>query len=225
MISSQKKKILDIAIAENEDRSLHVKAICADKALFNFEVTACKNVLNNSGSVEVNRNDKELNIKNPEFINVCYKAYKSKVAFEINKLVFDDELAKDLCQEVFIKAWKNKDSYDPARGQLYTWLINIARNHCKDYFKSRQGCFKRNSISLEFYTEGVLRSSTISSDKMEVHNLLKQLTSEKREIINLLFIEEFTQSEVAKLKNMPLGSIKTKSRSAIQQLRKLSNSK
>jgi hypothetical protein len=78
-----------------------------------------------------------LDYNDPRYFTKLYNDYKKVIMHEIMLLVNDEDTANDLCQEVFLKAWHSMSQYDPAKGQLYTWLSNIAKNHCKDYFKSR----------------------------------------------------------------------------------------
>lgn len=163
-----------------------------------------------------------LDYHDPEFFNIYYAKYHKVLSFEIYKMVFDEELAKDICQEVFMKSWHKIAKYDPRKGELYTWLINIARNHCKDYLKSAHGNFKRNSNSLSCYLEAMVYDGYSAAQNTEIKDLISHLSEDKRELISLLYLQGFTQEEVARIKNMPLGTVKTKSRSAIKLLRKFS---
>ncbi|MCZ8286780.1 MAG: sigma-70 family RNA polymerase sigma factor [Bacteroidia bacterium] len=154
----------------------------------------------------------------PLFFNRFYKDYKKAILSEIHKWTFDADLSKDLCQEVFLKAWHHMHSYNPAKGGLYTWLINIARNHCKDYLKSKYHRYKQLSRPMDLLGE------TISDNREEIgslctHQLLFSLSVDLRETVELVFIQGFTQEDVARIKNIPLGTVKTKCRTAIQKMR------
>ena len=168
------------------------------------------------------RNDKGVfEYNDPEFFDFFYKKYKKVIAYAVYNFVFDSELSQDLCQEIFLKAWSNMSQYKPEKGEIYTWLINITRNHCKDYLKTRHSILKRNSFSLD-HAFNLKVDDLCDTSRMEVKNLLAQLPIANQELIDLLFIQGFTHQEVAHLKNMPLGSVKTKSRRTIGMLRKLS---
>lgn len=154
----------------------------------------------------------------PLFFNRFYKDYKKTILSDIYKWTFDADLSKDLCQEVFLKAWHHMHTYDPAKGGLYTWLINIARNHCKDYLKSKYHRYKQLSHPMDLLRE------TVSEDRDEIGTLCTQqllfsLSPDLRETVEMVFIQGYTQEAVSKLKNIPLGTVKTKCRAAIKKMR------
>lgn len=153
----------------------------------------------------------------PKFFNFLYTNYKKTVSLEIFKMVYDNAVTKDLCQEVFLKAWTNMGSYDPAKGKMYTWLINITKNHCKDYLRSRGFRDHKNTGCLDFLGKSI--GAVEVADNRFVKDLLSQLPSSQNEIMELLFVQGFSQSEVAKIKGIPLGTVKTKSRESVKFLR------
>ncbi len=100
-----------------------------------------------------------------------YDNYSGALYGIILSIVPDKELANDVLQEVFVKIWRQVDSYDASKGRLFTWMMNIARNASIDMLRSK-GYQK-------------------------------------------------TQDEISKTLNMPLGTVKTRLRSALLQLREL----
>lgn len=160
-----------------------------------------------------------IDYNDPLYFEALYANYKKAIHAEILKFVFIDEVAQDLCQEVFVKAWNNILQFNPEKGKIYTWLINIARNHCKDYIKSKHGKIARNSDSLTPCYGTEFEANAFEGNDYEIKDLINKLPADNRDIINLLFIQGYSQSEVAAIKNMPLGSVKTKSRAAIHLLR------
>ncbi len=159
--------------------------------------------------------------RDPVFFNQLYKNYVKAINLEIFNFVYDKDVAKDLSQEIFIKVWNKIASYDPEKGKLYTWLINITRNHCRDYLRSRHSKFHEITSRLDLSHDKV-KSDTFTVDKLHIKELLLQLSPERKEIIELLFLKGYTQLEVARMKTLPLGTVKTKSSSAIKILRKIS---
>lgn len=155
----------------------------------------------------------------PLFFKTFYENYKRTICSEIYRLTLDRELADDLCQEVFVKAWKNMNQYDAGRAGIYSWLLNITRNHCIDYFRSKY--FKRQKETTQLdHTLHEKNENSVDTVNF-IRELLKHLTTDQRELIDLLFTQGFTQEEVSKIKNLPLGTIKTNSRRAIKSLRQL----
>jgi len=124
-------------------------------------------------------------------------------------------------QDVFLKTWDRIGSYDAAKGKLFTWIVNIARNHAID--KTRSGEISRqqktkdietvvNKIDKRDFTE--LRIEGIGLKEM-----LKSLPPEQLFVIEHLYFKGYTQSELAEDYNIPLGTIKTRLRLAMQHLR------
>ncbi len=155
----------------------------------------------------------------PVFFKTFYENYKKTICSEIYRQTLDKELAEDLCQEVFVKAWKNMNQYNSGKAGIYSWLLNITRNHCIDYFRSKYFKYQKETTSLD---HTLYDKNEISDDTANfIRELLKHLTVDQRELMDLLFTQGFTQQEVSKIKNLPLGTIKTNSRRAIKSLRQL----
>lgn len=155
----------------------------------------------------------------PLFFKILYSNYKKTITSEIYKMTSDIEIANDLCQEVFIKVWKSMGQYSEKKAGIYSWLLNITRNHCIDYFRSKY--FKVHKITTELDDNIQQKIENSSDNRLFIKELLVQLPCEQRELIDLLFIQGFTQEEIAKRSALPLGTIKTNSRRAIHTLRKL----
>src|SRR3569833_137601 len=79
-----------------------------------------------------------LQLKNREAFSLLYDSYSEAIYGVICRMVTDKAAAEDLLQDVFVKIWRKIESYDAARGTLFTWMINIARNICIDYLRSKQ---------------------------------------------------------------------------------------
>lgn len=161
------------------------------------------------------------NFTSPQFFEVLYSNYNQAIFSKIFALVKEKNISKDLCQEVFVKAWNNMSTYNKEKGELYTWLINIARNHCIDYFRSKNFRSKKNTSSLDQINSYLIKNESFNLDRFDISNLLSKLNPDEKELIELLFLQGFTQNEVAKIKKLPLGSIKTKSRNVLNTLRKI----
>ena len=121
-----------------------------------------------------------------------YENYSNTLYGVIYRIVNDEEIARDLVQEVFVKIWKNIQSYSSQKGRIYTWMLNIARNAAIDKLRSK-------SFGLE--------------------NVLKQLDENQILLIQKVYFEGYTQAELAEEMEIPLGTIKTRIRKAIKVLR------
>lgn len=112
--------------------------------------------------------------------------------------------------------------YDAAKGRFYTWMINIARNTAIDYLKSRsfQNDLKNQQLS-DFVYQSAAVSAAQPSDFIGFSKILESLDSEEQELIQLAYFQGYTHSEIAERLNMPLGTVKTKIRTALLKLREV----
>lgn len=165
--------------------------------------------------------------KDETAFGVLYDNYSAALYGVITRIIENEEAAQDILQEVFVKIWKNAGSYDAGKGRLFTWMLNIARNAAIDATRSKQ--FRQGSQirSIEDSVSTVNRQSKIITpvDHIGIKDVLDKLKDEHRIIIDMLYFGGYTQEEVSQELNMPLGTVKTRSRAAIQHLRELLNIK
>ena len=154
--------------------------------------------------------------------SVLYDSYSRALLGVIKKMVFEDEAAEDVLQEVFIKIWNNRSMYDAAKGRLYTWMLNIARNKSIDYLRSPKNKFNTQIQRGENTVYAIDRNNNVetSVDHIGLKVVLDQLDKGQRELIDLVYFQGYTQEEISKKLEMPLGSVKTKVRSTLISLRK-----
>jgi len=134
----------------------------------------------------------------------------------------DEETAQDVLQDAFVKIWKSFESYDDSKGTLFTWILNIARNTAIDKVRS----LKRHSIqSLEKNVHLVdsQYSTSSSVDKIGLKEVINKLKPEYKAIIDLAYFGGFTQEEISEQLKLPLGTVKTRARTALIELRKIIN--
>jgi RNA polymerase sigma-70 factor (ECF subfamily) len=152
-----------------------------------------------------------------------YDNYSGAVYGVISRIVPEEESAQDILQETFVKVWNHFASYDASKGRLFTWLINIARNMAIDHTRSRlyKADLKNQSLSNSVNKINRQQSSQQNTDTIWLKSFVGKLKPEHKEIIDLLYFGGYTQEEVSKELNMPLGTVKTRTRAALQQLREL----
>ena len=137
-------------------------------------------------------------------------------------MVENRELSEDILQEAFIKIWNNFHSYDKSKGRLFTWMINLTRNLTIDTLRSKS-YKKQTKISADENAVSNIQDSNSGIERFDSVGLVKQLSNLKPDqklIIDLAYFNGFTQDEISKQLNIPLGTVKTKMRSAILELRK-----
>jgi RNA polymerase sigma-70 factor (ECF subfamily) len=125
--------------------------------------------------------------------------------------------AEDAVQETFVSIWRAARTYRPERGPGAPWLYAVARNAIVDRSRAR------TEIPVEVAEEPALESGP--DDRAEqawtqwrVHRALEELAPQEREVIELAYWSGLSQSEVAERLGIPLGTVKTRTRSALQRL-------
>lgn len=154
-----------------------------------------------------------------------YDRYSAAIYGVILRIVVDEAVGQDKLQEVFIKIWKKIEQFDAEKGRLFTWLINIARNHAIDYTRSKEYQSVGKVQKPENFVNVVDRreSTTMSVDHIGLEKVISGLDPDLRLIIDYLYFQGYTQAELAEEKGIPLGTVKTRLKIAIRELRKLLN--
>ncbi len=154
-----------------------------------------------------------------------YERYAPALFGVISRLVNDDHLAEDILQEAFVKIWHNATAYDATKGRLYTWMLNICRNQAIDKMRSKgykagKATASDESVLLENPNEIY---DAIRPDTIGIQEMVQKLKPEWKELIDLVYFKGYTQQEVSETLDIPLGTVKTRLRSAINALRESFN--
>ncbi len=167
-----------------------------------------------------------LQAKDEKAFNYLYDNYSGALYGLILNMVTKNEYADEIIQDVFLKIWKSSGQYDSTKGRLYTWMINIARNTALDFIKSKGFVNEQKNRSLsdvvneiDLGTELVDGLESIQADQVAMKAVVFSLKKEWRELIELLYYQGYTQAEVAEKLDIPIGTIKTRTRSALIELR------
>jgi RNA polymerase sigma-70 factor (ECF subfamily) len=151
-----------------------------------------------------------------------YDMYSGSLYGVIYRIVQHEEIAEDLLQDTFVKIWNSFSLYDPAKGRLFTWMVNLARNLSIDKIRSRD--FKNNTKNQDIEnTVNVIdeqRSTEINPDLIGVKELVKLLKPEQKSVLDLVYFRGYTHVEASEELGIPLGTVKTRMRMAIITLRK-----
>ena len=156
-------------------------------------------------------------------LTVFYDRYGEALYGVILRIVKAEEVAEDVLQECLVKIWNSFSAYDPGRGRLYTWVLNISRNLAIDKIRSRQHRVGSLTQGLDdsLTAQRQAAPTTFRPEHIGLKEITQKLIPEQRQIIDLLYFGGFTQSEVAEELNLPLGTVKTRARTALKVLAKL----
>jgi RNA polymerase sigma-70 factor (ECF subfamily) len=155
-------------------------------------------------------------------LGALYDAFSPAIYGVVLRMVEKEELAQEVLQDTFVKIWKNAPSYDSAKGRPFTWMVNIARHAAIDMLRSSE--VKRGEmirpINDHVYRLGSDDLNT-SLEDADVRSVLHGLRQEHRELIDLAYYKGFSQQDIADRTGIPLGTVKSRTRSALQELRTL----
>lgn len=171
--------------------------------------------------------DLVLALKNREkaAVEALYDMYAAALFGVISRIVDDQATAEDVLQETFVKIWRSFSSYSPDKGRLFTWMVNIARNLSIDKLRSKD--FKNHSKNQELENNVTSiderRNTVYKPELMGIKELVQTLKPEQRSILDLVYFKGYTHMEAADKLGVPLGTIKTRLRTAIMELRKYFN--
>lgn len=144
----------------------------------------------------------------------------SKVVYSVAlRVLRDPAAAEDVLQEIFMQIWRNPDSFVATRGSLGGWLAVVSRNRSIDALRRRRPTDSVDDI--------VLASPYNLADEAERHSMMEKaqkvivlLPPEQRKTLEMAFFDGLTHSEIAEITGDPLGTVKTRIRSALLSLRK-----
>lgn len=152
-------------------------------------------------------------------IELLYDHYAKALFGVVLRIVHSRELAEQVMQDTFVKAWRCGENYDESKGRLFTWLLKIARNTAIDATRTshfRQG--QRTDSLNETTCPGC--GHAFNADTLGLRELVVGMDEKYGQLIELVYFQQFTQKEASETIGLPLGTVKTRMRRAISTLRK-----
>lgn len=159
----------------------------------------------------------------PAAYEKLYDMYSGSLNGVIYSVVGDEETARDILQDTFVKIWENIRLYDEKKGRLFTWMLNIARNNAIDHLRSGSAKIRRNQVASDtlkpHVQEKIGGSSSMNVDTIGVREMLDLLSHEQRTVIEKAYFEGLTRENIAEELGIPVGTVKTQLRMALIRLR------
>ena len=150
-----------------------------------------------------------------------YERYHKNISGIIYNIVRDYEIAEEVTQDVFLKAWNNADSFSEKKGRFFTWMLNIARNAAIDKTRSKSFNKKSKNLDAEFFVDILEDQVNLDSrtNTIGLKSFVEKLTDTCKKLIELLYFKGFTQKEASESLEIPLGTVKTRNRNCLGNLR------
>jgi RNA polymerase sigma-70 factor (ECF subfamily) len=134
------------------------------------------------------------------------------------RLLRDRSRAEDAVQETFAAIWRSAASYRPERGPGAPWLYAVARNAIIDRARARRDATFADPPDEATSTPGPADSAESSYVSWRVHRAVQDLPQHEREVLELAYWGELSQREVSQFLGIPLGTVKTRTRSGLARL-------
>jgi RNA polymerase sigma-70 factor (ECF subfamily) len=149
---------------------------------------------------------------------VLVHRFKGRVFGMVLSIIHDRSNAEDVAQEVFLRIWRHASSFDPRRGSAASWILTVARNAALDHVATRE---RRLDRILLDPLDAILDSATAprGDETLPIADAVNALPRDQRETVIAAAYYGFTAREISEAWNVPLGTVKTRLRSALHKLR------
>lgn len=153
-------------------------------------------------------------------LNLLYENYADSLYGVILQVTKNEELAQDALQETFVKVWKNSKKYDSKKAKLFTWLYRIAKNTAIDKLRSFNNRFEKE-VQIEKSNVYILPTSNLNQDVLDLRDHVGRLDDKYQIVLKALFFEGMTQQEASEELDIPLGTIKSRLKIGLRELKKV----
>lgn len=153
-------------------------------------------------------------------VSEIYDRYGSVLYGVCTKILRNNTgLAEDAFQESVVKIWKYGKSYDPKKGKLFTWMLNITKNTAIDQWRKNSNRGKIQNDIEDVHLDKTAHSETRNTDTIDVPENVERLDRSLREVIELAYFNGMTHKQISGELDIPLGTVKTRIRNGIKKLR------
>lgn len=159
-------------------------------------------------------------------LSALYDRYSPLLFGMLMRVLNDRQAAEEVLQDLFLQLWRNAGQFDASRGSLPAWLMVIGRNRAisrlrgrrdREVLEEEEGDFAGTFVSPQNIEDEAARAEMART----VSAALEKLPTEQRQAVELAYFEGMTQTEIAAKTGAPLGTVKTRVRTAMQALRQI----
>jgi len=153
-----------------------------------------------------------------------YDRYRVILFGLLMRILNNREEAEDVLQEVFLQVWRKAEDFDENRGRPFTWLVTLGRSRGIDRLRTLAARDRVVEASAKEFSEEISDAANDafkSEQRGLVTKALAQLPDEQQRPLMLAYFDGLTQSEIATRLGPPLGTVKTRMRTGLMNLREL----
>lgn len=149
-----------------------------------------------------------------------YDDYSAAIYGLVLKILRDEAMAEDALQDAFVRIWQKIHTYDESKGRLFTWMLNVARNIAIDKVRANTSRGSERTSTLQLaHADSRGPSTTMQVEHIGLREMVDALPQDQKFVIELIYFLGYTQAEVAEEFGIPLGTVKSRVRLAMNQLR------
>jgi RNA polymerase sigma-70 factor, ECF subfamily len=159
--------------------------------------------------------------KDEEALSALYDRYSGLVYSEAKRILRDAGAAEEILQDLFYQVWRTSERFDPAKGSLAGWLLVAARNRAISKLRRKTGIgeeLDENAVRLKIDAESHAAQQLLLD---KVKTVMGSLPEGQREALECAYFEGMSHSEIAQKTGQPLGTVKTRIRSAMEALKRV----
>jgi RNA polymerase sigma factor (sigma-70 family) len=164
---------------------------------------------------------RRLTIGDEDAVRVIYARFSRPVFGMGLRMLGSTFAAEELTQDVFVAAWRKAARYDAARGRLSTWLMAIAHNLAVDRLRREAGRGAAAVDGLDELAEVGVNDEEAVLAREDLRRVLADLSPAERRLLHLSYFRGWTAREIAEFDGIPLGTVKTRLRTALIKLRRV----
>ncbi len=159
-------------------------------------------------------------------LTALYDATIGRVFGLVQRIVRDTALAEEVVEDAYFQVWRQAARFDPARGRALTWLLAMARSRAIDALR-REARFRHDPLDTD--TAAAAADPAPAADELlelarnrsDLHQALMLLGAQPRQLVSMAFLRGLTHEEIAEQTQLPLGTVKSQIRRALQALRQI----
>jgi RNA polymerase sigma-70 factor, ECF subfamily len=159
--------------------------------------------------------------RDEEALSALYDRYSGLVYSEAKRILRDAGAAEEILQDLFYQVWRTSERFDPAKGSLAGWLLVAARNRAISKLRRKTGIgeeLDENAVTLKIDAESHAAQQLLLD---KVKTVMGSLPEGQRQALECAYFEGMSHSEIAEKTGQPLGTVKTRIRSAMEVLKKV----
>ncbi|MDX1685239.1 MAG: RNA polymerase sigma factor [Saprospiraceae bacterium] len=156
--------------------------------------------------------------RNERGLSLLFERYSGSIMGLLIRMLNDRHIAEEVLQTTFLKAWERIDRYDENKASLHTWLYTIARNSALDVIRLKS--FERRSKKEPMDKVNEKKEPVyVPTAGIDTNKLLNSIEDKYRKVLDCLYLQGYSQRETAELLDIPLGTVKSRLRVGMRNIR------